>query len=191
MDADLFRRVNDLQARTGWLHGSALLYAKTAGPVLLAVLLVAGVLLARSRRDADNAARSGWAALSTFVAVGLNQPIVHAVDRARPYRALSGVHLLGTPSADPSFPSDHATLAGAAIAGLLLVDRRLGALAAVAGLLLCADRVYIGAHYPGDVLAGLALGAAVAVGGWLLLRRPLVALVRWLQSTRLRPVVTA
>lgn len=191
VDADLFRSVNDLQARTGWLHGPGLFYAKTGGPLLLALLLVAGVLLARSRRGALEVARAGWAALSTFVAVGLNQPLVHAANRARPYRALPHVHLLGTPSKDGSFPSDHATLAGATIAGLYLVDRRLGHVGLVAGLLLAADRVYVGAHYPGDVLAGLVVGAVVTLVGWLLLRRPLTSLVEALGRGRLRPLVTA
>jgi undecaprenyl-diphosphatase len=101
------------------------------------------------------------------------------------------VHLLGTPSHDPSFPSDHATLAGAAIAGLFLVDRRLGWAATAAGLLLSADRVYVGAHYPADVVAGLTLGAAVAVIGWLAMRRPLVAVVTALARTPLRPALGA
>jgi membrane-associated phospholipid phosphatase len=190
VDTHLFRTVNELQTDTGWLHGSALFYAKTGGPVLLALLLLLGVVVAR-RVAVERVARAGWAGISTFVAVGLNQPIVHAVDRARPYAHLHGVHLLGTPSHDPSFPSDHATLAGAAIAGLFLVDRRLGWAATVAGLLLAGDRVYIGAHYPADVVAGLALGAAVAVIGWLALRRPLVALVGALARTPLRPVLGA
>ena len=183
--------MNDFQARTGWLHGSGLFYAKTGGPLLLAVLLIVGVLIARSRRSAEGVARAGWAGLSTLVAVGLNQPIVHAVDRARPYNALPHVHLLGTKSMDASFPSDHATLAGAVIAGLFLVDRKLGIVATVAGLLLAVDRVYVGAHYPADVLAGLVVGAVVAVAGWYLLRRPLIGIVAWLQRSRLRPLVTA
>ena len=191
MDSDLFRSVNDFQARTGWLHGSALIYAKTGGPLLLALLLVVGVLVARSRKSPERVARAGWAGLSTLAAVGLNQPIVHAVDRARPYNALHHVHLLGTKTMDASFPSDHATLAGAVIAGLFLVDRKLGIVATVAGLLLAVDRIYVGAHYPGDVLAGLAVGAIVALVGWLLLRRPLIAMVAWLQHSRLRALVTA
>jgi undecaprenyl-diphosphatase len=190
VDTHLYRLVNDLQTDGTWLNGLGLLYAKTAGPLLLALLLLLGVAVAR-RRGLERVARAGWAGLATFVAVGVNQPIVHAVDRARPYAHLHDVHLLGAPSADPSFPSDHATLAGAAIAGLFLVDRRLGWAATAAGLLLCVDRVYIGAHYPSDVLAGLSLGAAVAVIGWLVLRRPLVAVVTWLAATRLRPLVAA
>jgi undecaprenyl-diphosphatase len=190
VDADLFRSINEFQQDTAWLHGVALFYAKLGGPALLALLLVIGVLLAR-HRDLNRVTRAGWAGLSTLVAVGLNQPIVHAVDRARPYRALSHVHLLGTPSADASFPSDHATLAGAVIAGLFLVDRTLGWAAVAAGLLLAADRVYVGAHYPGDVVAGLAFGAAVALVGWLALRRLLTAVVSKIAESRLRPLVTA
>jgi membrane-associated phospholipid phosphatase len=190
VDTHLFRAVNELQTDTGWLHGIALFYAKTGGPLLLALLLLLGVLVAR-RVDLERVARAGWAGLATFVAVGLNQPIVHAVDRARPYARLHDVHLLGTPSHDASFPSDHATLAGAAIAGLFLVDRRLGWTATAAGLVLSADRVYVGAHYPGDVVAGLTLGAAVAIIGWLTLRRPLVAVVTALARTPLRPVLGA
>jgi membrane-associated phospholipid phosphatase len=191
VDTDLFRTINDLQTSTQWLHGPGLFYAKTGGPAVLALLLVVGVIVARSRRSTEAVARAGWAGLSTLVAVGLNQPIIHAVDRTRPYLALPHVHVLGHPSADGSFPSDHGTLAGAAIAGLFLVDRRLGLAATAAGLALAVGRVYVGAHYPADVLAGLVLGAAVTLLGWLLLRRPLIAVVAWLQRSRLRPLVTA
>lgn len=190
MDTSLFRTINEFQTDTTWLNGIGLFYAKTGGPLLLALLLLAGLVVAR-RHDLERVARAGWAGLSTFVAVGLNQPIVHAIDRARPYVTLHDVHLLGTPSADPTFPSDHSTLAGAAIAGLFLVDRRLGWTATAAGLLLGLDRVYVGAHYPSDVLAGLVFGAAVALIGWTALRRPLVALVSRLATTPLRPLLTA
>ena len=62
------------------------------------------------------------------------------------------------------------------------MSRRLGLVAAAAAVLMAFARVYIAAHYPWDVLAGLALGAAVATLGWLLLRRPLTALTGWLRS---------
>ena len=153
-------------------------------------LELAGVVVGRRRGTATLAA-AGWAGLSTLVAVGLNQPLVHAFGRARPYAALRHVSLLGTPSVDGSFPSDHATLAGAALVGLLLVDRRLGLAATAAGLLLAVARVYVGAHYPGDVLAGLVVGGGVAGLGWLMIRRPLTAVVDLLARTRLRRVLTA
>lgn len=63
---------------------------------------------------------------------------------------------------DWSFPSNHATLAGAAAVAILWSRPVLGALALVTALLTAASRVFVGVHYPHDVLAGLMLGAAVA-----------------------------
>ena len=190
MDTDLFKAVNELAKDTAWLHGSARFYATTLGPALLALLVLVAVWVARSRPDAD-LAQAGWAGLAPLLAVPLNQPLVHLVDRARPYTALSGVLVLTHRSADASFPSDHSVLAGAVLAALWLLDRRLGALATVVGLLLAASRVYVGAHYPGDVLAGLAFGAAVALAGWWVLRGLLTAFVTRVRATRLGALLTA
>ena len=54
-----------------------------------------------------------------------------------------------------------------------------------AALLMAFARVYVGAHWPGDVVVGLVVGAAVVVGGFVVVRRPAVALVRALASTPL------
>ena len=77
---------------------------------------------------------------------------------------------------DAGFPSDHAVMAGAATVGLWLVHRRLGVLAALASVIMGFARVYVGAHYPQDVLAGFALGAVVSGAGYVLAR----PVLRWL-----------
>ncbi|HKT12456.1 MAG TPA: phosphatase PAP2 family protein [Terriglobia bacterium] len=61
-----------------------------------------------------------------------------------------------------SFPSDHAVLTFCVVAGLWMVSRRLGMLAAAYGLLTNLARVYSGAHYSTDVAAGLVLGVGMA-----------------------------
>jgi undecaprenyl-diphosphatase len=66
-------------------------------------------------------------------------------------------------AADPGFPSDHATASFAIATALVLRDRRLGALALAMAALLAVGRVAMGVHYPTDVAAGAALGAAVAL----------------------------
>ena len=86
------------------------------------------------------------------------------VDRTRPFVAHPGqVHLFSHHAADAGFPSDHAT-AAFAIAGVLvgLLGRR-ALPVLLAAVLLAVARVLLGLHYPGDVLAGAALGLLVAI----------------------------
>lgn len=93
-------------------------------------------------------------------------------------------------SVDASFPSDHATMAGATAAGLLLLDRRLGVTAAVDAALMAFARVYVGAHFPVDVVAGLAVGLVV-VRLVQLAGPAAVRMVERLERTSLWPLVCA
>jgi len=180
VDDRLLGDVNDLARHTGWLHGPILAYA-TYGLVLFAGLMLVALLLRRTGSDRGLAA-AGWAPLATLIAVGLNQPLVAAFAEPRPYTTHPGLLVLAHHSSDGSFPSDHAVMAGAAAAGLWLASRALGAIAAAAALVMAFSRVYIAAHYPWDVVAGLAFGVLVALLGWLLLRRLLIALTGWLRQ---------
>ena len=74
--------------------------------------------------------------------------------------------------ANGSFPSGHATTAGAAIVVGVLIFPRLRVPIILAGLLIGLSRVGVGAHYPSDVVAGLCVGSAFAyVTARFLLRR--------------------
>lgn len=179
LDDRILGDVNDLARHTGWLHGPILGYA-TYGLVLFAGLMLTALLIRRTGSDRGLAA-AGWSALATLIAVGLNQPLVAAFSEPRPYTAHPGLLVLASRSSDGSFPSDHAVMAGAAAAGLWLASRVLGVIAGVAALVMAFSRVYIAAHYPWDVAAGLAFGALVAILGWFLLRRPLIAVTGWLR----------
>jgi membrane-associated phospholipid phosphatase len=179
LNDQLLLAINSLARNTTWLHVPALAYAKY-GSVLFAVLLLAGVVISR-RAPSRVLAAAGWACLATLIALGLNQPFGHLFHEARPYATHPHILRLADFTTDFSFPSDHAVMGGAVAAGLLLVNRRLGLLPCLAAALMAFTRVYIGAHYPWDVLGGLAVGASVAILGWLLLRHPLTTLAGWLR----------
>jgi membrane-associated phospholipid phosphatase len=184
-----FRAVNSFAKHTAWLHGPARLFA-VYGVVLFGVLLVAGLLLNRGR-DLRPLARSALAGVGVLIAVAANQPLVHAVGERRPYARWHDVLVLVHRSADGSFPSDHAVMAGAAAVGLLMSRPRLGAVATALALLMAIDRVYVGAHYPGDVIAGLLFGGAVAALLQVLLSSPLTRALEHLSHGPLRRLLVA
>lgn len=111
------------------------------------------------------------------------------VREQRPCRTLHTVTLESCPAlGDWSFPSNHAAIAAAAAVAIWLTHRRLGAIAIPAALLMAFSRVWVGAHYPHDVILGLIVGAAVA-GPLTLAARRTGPLVDRLRDTPLRPLV--
>jgi membrane-associated phospholipid phosphatase len=190
LDKTLFLDVNHFAQHTGWLHAPMDAYANY-GVALFALLLIIGWWLARRRRSARVTGAALWAAAGTLLAVGVAQPINHAVAEGRPWESLPHALILAGHSHDFSFPSDHAVMAGAVTAGLFLYHRRLAIISLLAGLLICFARVYIGAHYPQDVAAGFLIGAAVVLVSYAIVRIPLAWLVALAARTPLRVLVTA
>lgn len=189
-DHAVFDAINTFARHTVWLHSPMLAYA-TYGVALFAAFLLAGWWVARSTGNHTKVAAALWTPLGTMLALAVNQPIANAVQEARPYTVLPHLLVLAHRSSDYSFPSDHAVMAGAVAGGLFLVNRRLGVAALLAALVMAFARVYIGAHWPGDVEVGLVLGAAVTAGGFKVIERPAVRLVGFLVATPLRPLLVA
>lgn len=167
MNTRLYLELNHFARQTTWAHPFMSFYALYGGVIILGLLIIASWWRSRTAQG-DNyltMARSLWVGVGTITAVIIAQPINHLVAEPRPYRTLHGVEVLVPRANDFSFPSDHATVAGAVIVGLWLVggQRLLAWLATVVGLFLTFARVYVGAHYPLDVLGGLIIGGLVIV----------------------------
>lgn len=170
MDRRLYLDVNRLARQTAWLHGFARAYALWLGLALLAAVLLLVYWRARSGSTGGGprqVAATVWAGAGAAVAFGLSQPLAHLVGRARPYSVLPGVEVLVHRVTGPGLPSAYGAAGGAVAVGCLLARDRAGVLlAAVVALVLAAARVYVGAGYPGDLLAGIGFGALVALAGY-------------------------
>ena len=94
------------------------------------------------------------------------------VDRPRPFEVLPEADPLLTGTLGASLPSGHAaTSAAGAVLLAAFVPRAAPALIVLA-FGIAFSRIYVGVHYPADVILGAAIGAtAAALGLWL--RRPL------------------
>ncbi|PWI49878.1 phosphatase PAP2 family protein [Rhizobium phaseoli] len=162
LDAFLTHAINSL-AGTNPAIDFLMIWVSAIGVPLL-VLAVAGQWWRQGDRDHTRHVLVA-AGLSFLFGLAINQVIPVLVHRIRPYDA--GIsHLLIAPSADPSFPSDHATATFAIAAAFLLLGmRRLGLWFLAGALLVTVSRVYIGTHYVSDVLGGALTGiiAAMAV----------------------------
>jgi len=152
--------------RAGFLDPifKALTYAGTDGALWLALALVAALAYRRSRLFAFTLVAD---AIALLVSSGLQA----AIPRARPH-----VHALVPRPHTHSFPSGHATTSFACAVVLAGALPRFRIPLLVLAAAVAWSRVYVGVHYPLDVLAGAALGAAIGYG--VLRGLPLLAAAR-------------
>jgi undecaprenyl-diphosphatase len=111
--------------------------------------VIAGMFARRPLRTATTV----WGTL------GANYGVKRIVDRERP--AADGSALIPLPGS-PSFPSSHAAMSVAAAIVLSRAAPRRTPLWVLAATLMCASRVYVGAHHRSDVAAGVVVGV---IGG--------------------------
>lgn len=176
-DESWYRDVTEFAQRTHWLNGTM-----SALTVLLIVILALWVCYAgwRACRRSDHVrmAAAVWSVVGCGVSVGCGLALKQVFHETRPCLTLTNVTTVqACPGpADYSFPSDHTTVAAALAAGLWLIDRRLRVIGAVLAILEGFSRVYLGQHYPHDVLAAYVLSGLIVLGGWRLARGPLLRL---------------
>ncbi|WP_030669558.1 phosphatase PAP2 family protein [Streptomyces cellulosae] len=173
-----------------WLDDAVSAWS-TYGLALFAALMTIGWW--RARRVGATASVTALAApLVVILAYGVDAVLKLLVREDRPCQSLHVTPLEACPApGDWSFPSNHAAIAAAAAVALLFVSRRLGAVAVVAACAMAASRVWVGAHYPHDVLAGVVVGALTALLVMSALRGRAEAAALRLTATRLRPLLAA
>jgi len=159
VDAALFLRVNGLlfgavldrilTAMSRYMH-----YGEGWGLVVLAMLIV----------DPKTGARAGIETLPVLwlTMLTVNFPLKRFFRRRRPFLAFVKARVLGPRPQDFSLPSGHSA---AAFAGAFLLTAHvpaLGPLLYLIAVVVAFSRVYLGVHYPSDVVFGGAAGTVLA-----------------------------
>jgi undecaprenyl-diphosphatase len=176
VDWRLEHRLYDVSLHHHWV--GSLFHGIEAASIPVMVILT-GLLWFLARPGGDRkwklACASGYAAAA--LAFLVNLVVHHAHDRARPYEAHAIRHPWST-STDASFPSDHTSLSFAIAFAVLLFDNVAGVLFLAVAAIIGVGRLFIGAHYPGDVLAGMLVGLVSAFVVVRLLRPLVLPVVR-------------
>lgn len=156
------------QVLRGPLDGLIALYTQLGNAGVLWIVLSLLMLTHRSTR------RAGWAALLAMV-LGLvvtNLTIKPLISRPRPWLDVPGLTALVTENDPNSFPSGHSCAAFAAAMSWRreLPRKWMGRLGLLLALCMALSRLYVGVHYPSDVLVGCLIGCVCAWSGGKLLR---------------------
>ena len=160
LDSALFLSINGSATSPHWLTALAL-FATTQLPQLVAGV-VAGAFIAGNHQVRQRVLRMFAAMAIAWLLAWMGK---HFIPVDRPFVAGLGKQWLPH-AASHSFPSAHASVAFALAAGVLLLTRQMhwAFLAFFAASLIAWSRVYLGLHYPSDVIAGAVAGVA---SGWL------------------------
>jgi undecaprenyl-diphosphatase len=150
-ERSVFRTINDLP---GFLYGTVWVVMQLGSGLAIAGAAMVALVFRRFRLAGTVAIAAGAANLLSLAGKAI-------VNRPRPAGVLAHVHVRGAPATGNGYPSGHAAVAFAlATIAWLWFGPRVRWAFFVAAVIVCFGRVYVGAHFPLDVVGGAALGVA-------------------------------
>lgn len=170
IDTQLFQVINGWSGHSGILDeiikGLASDYFLLVGICLLLVFWWFGTLGKITRESTQRMVLIG------LIALGFANGLVKISNlfffRVRPGNALpdGSVHLLFYRPTDSSFPSNFAAVLTAVAITVLMRNRKWGLILLAIALIGGFSRVYVGVHYPLDILGGMAAGALASFAAY-------------------------
>lgn len=170
-DTTLFHLINNLSGHWPLLDGLMKILANDSPILYGALFVLTWFILPRT----DHRTRHGLiiSVLSGLLALALNVVIAHFWFRPRPFAVLpkGTFHQLITHPNDASFPSDHAAGSFAFAFGVWPRGPRIVRWTfLILAILVAFARVYVGVHWPTDVIGGAVIGLLSSIVVWRLQR---------------------
>lgn len=161
-DIEVFRKINDLAGLYPWLD-RVWIFIAVASPFLLAAYLLISWFYQRNSYSRRGLVLSVVAAIAAEIISRLSGFVY---SHPQPFASLEGVHKLISKQVGNSFPSDHTTVFFAAMTMLFLFyrDKKLKWLFPLIAILVGISRIWVGVHYPSDVIAGGVIGIISSIG---------------------------
>jgi undecaprenyl-diphosphatase len=174
-----YKAIYDVSLHHHWI-GTLFSHIEKVSIPLMIVMTAALWFFSRPGGDRKWKLACGSAFASAALAYVVAFTIHHAWSRPRPYESHQISHPWSS-TTDASFPSDHASVSYAIAFAVVAFDPIAGAIFLVVATAIAVGRLFIGAHYPSDVLVGLVVGLIAAGVVVRLLPRFVSWVVSWVE----------
>ena len=160
-DQTVFFWINGLAGHVAWID--AVVRILSCDLFLPVVTIIALIAVWFSGRNMADRTRNQYGVMCSLASMGIANLLVFisnsiSPDRLRPFEAFPDkVHLIFYPPSDPSFPSNAAAASFAFAMGLWVYNRKLGYILFIPAIIISFGRIYMGVHYPLDILGGFIL----------------------------------
>ncbi|MGL6033223.1 MAG: undecaprenyl-diphosphatase [Kurthia gibsonii] len=157
MNYELLKAINDLAGKSSVVDAIMIFATNYAVPVFAIVLLMMWFFGKEYMKKTVV-----YSALSGVLGILINVLISKIYFEPRPFVTHDDLNVLVDHARDASFPSDHTTGAIALAFAIALRNKRIGIVMMVFALITGFSRMYVGNHYPSDVVVGIVIGLLVA-----------------------------